>query len=145
MTTFFTGFAAKSTMPPPPLPKPAEAPLTALVVEDDIDTCVLVRETLHMNGFFTVGTASAGEAVRFMTSIKFDCIVLDWRLKGETGAAVVEAARRHGPTPVIVMSASLQEVHVPVDALLGKPFSLDELVACAAGLARRSRAAAQSR
>lgn len=143
MTTLQTGAPVKST-PLPPLPKPAEAPLTALVVEDDADTCVLVRETLHMNGFFTVGTASAGEAVRFLNSIRFDCILLDWRLKGETGAAVVEAAQRHGPTPVIVMTASTQDVRVPVDSILGKPFALDELVACAASHARRSRAA-QSR
>lgn len=130
--------------PLPPLPRPAEAPLTALVVEDDVDTCVLVRETLHMNGFFTVGTASAEEAVRFLNSIRFDCILLDWRLNGETGEPVVDAAQVHGKTPVIVMTASMQDVHPPVDARLAKPFSLDELVACAAEHARRSRSA-QSR
>lgn len=121
-----------------------EAPLTALVVEDDIDTCVLVRETLNMNGFFTVGTASAAEAVRFLGSIRFDCILLDWHLNGETGRAVVTEARNHRQTPVIVMTASAQDVDTGIDDLLPKPFSLDELVARAIKHARVSRDA-QSR
>lgn len=117
-----------------------EAPLTALIVEDDDDTRVALREGLHLNGFFTVAAATPADAVRFLKFIRFDCIVLDWRLGEQTGEAVVEAlAETQAATPVLVTTAAAMTQPPGVSDLLRKPYSLAAVVDRCRALARGAR------
>jgi CheY-like chemotaxis protein len=81
-------------------------------------------------------TASETEALAALRAERFDLVITDLRIanREQGGRTVLEAARRKHLAVAIVSAAVPEEVaralrpHVP-DALLGKPFQLDDIVA----------------
>jgi DNA-binding response OmpR family regulator len=111
----------------------------ALVLEDDADTRTLLREILEAEGFHVhapVGPDERADAVRIRP---FDLVLADIRLGGLSTRELIAMyrARWGRGRPVIVLTGIPDPVqHVDldqVDALVIKPFDIDQLV----GVARR--------
>ena len=82
--------------------------LTALVVEDDGSIRSLLRELLREEGFDSVVDAATGaDAVALANRQLLDLVVLDYRLKGESGIEVAEDLRAVPgfDAPVLVTTA----------------------------------------
>ena len=123
-----------------------------LIVEDDDVIARGMLRHLAAAGFdaVTVGNGETGLArLRFERP---DVCVLDLMLPGLDGWRFIEQARSEGiGTPIVVVSARGTEhdrVHaleIGADDYLVKPFSMKELVARVAAVARRGTQAAETR
>lgn len=115
------------------VPEPTGA-RRVLVVDDDEDHLALVERLLGSS--FEVETATSGFAAGLaMGRFRPDCIILDIRMPGMDGFAVVDMLRRKpaGPAvPVIACTAYLDDATREraakrFDGVLGKPLDADEL------------------
>jgi DNA-binding response OmpR family regulator len=119
--------------------------MRALVVEDDPRIVRDLKAALGAAGF-RVESATDGEDAWFRGDTEdYDLIVLDLGLPKMDGLAVLKRWRSAGrDTPVLVLTARgawterVEGIDAGADDYLPKPFQMEELVARARGLVRRS-------
>jgi two-component system, OmpR family, response regulator len=120
-----------------------------LVVEDDRETASYLQKGLSESGY-TVDRAEEGREGLFLASSGgYDAIVLDRRLPGMDGLAVLGALRAAGiRTPALILSAlgsvddRVKGLRAGGDDYLVKPFAFSELLARIEALLRRGNVAA---
>ena len=119
--------------------------MRALAVEDDPRIARDLRAALEAAGFAVQSTGD-GEEAWFLGDVEdFDLIVLDLGLPKMDGLAVLKRWRAGGRrTPVLVLTARgawterVEGIDAGADDYLPKPFHMEELVARARSLVRRS-------
>jgi DNA-binding response OmpR family regulator len=121
---------------------PQDAPI--LVVDDDPKIVSLICLYLEREGFKTVsatdGTAALDEVARQRPCL----VVLDLMLPGVSGLEVCRRLRERGDTPVLMLTAKIEEedklagLSIGADDYMTKPFSPRELVARAKAILRRT-------
>jgi two-component system, OmpR family, KDP operon response regulator KdpE len=106
-----------------------------LIVDDEPQIRNMLRITLQAADFKTEETATGKSAVRLVTSIKPDLMLLDLGLPDVDGLDVLSQIREFSQMPVIVVSARDQSETI-VDAFnrgaddyVTKPFSMEILIA----------------
>ena len=130
---------------PPRAPVPPR--MRILVIEDDPTVGQFVKRGLEEQQF-TVDLENDGEAGerRAGTGENYDVVVLDMRLPGKDGLAVLRGLRARGfQRPVLVLTAQdavdakVQTLRAGADDYVTKPFAFEELLARIEALARRPR------
>lgn len=118
--------------------------MRVLVVEDEKKIAAFIKKGLVEAGFNPLLCHRGDDALQLATTERFDAIVLDVMLPGRDGLSVLRQLREHRHTvPVLLLTArsSLTErvdgLNAGADDYLGKPFSMDELVARLRALGRR--------
>jgi DNA-binding response OmpR family regulator len=119
--------------------------MKALVIEDDRKLQSFLSRAFAEEGY-TVDTCRTGaEAIAQAAASSYDIVVLDWMLPEFDGLAVCREIRRVGNGVPILMLTARGEVTEKVMALdagaddyMTKPFHLDELMARARALTRRT-------
>ncbi|TXG92261.1 DNA-binding response regulator [Rhodococcus rhodnii] len=122
-------------------------PAHVLVVDDDEDVLTSLERGLRLSGF-TASTARDGrEALRKVTELRPDVMVLDMNMPVLDGTGVVTALRAvDNDIPVCVLSARtsvddrIAGLEAGADDYLVKPFVLAELVARLRAMLRRRTA-----
>jgi DNA-binding response OmpR family regulator len=121
-----------------------------LLVEDDPDLLDVTGYALRQEGF-TVITASDGqEALRRWRADRPDIVLLDLGLPEIDGIQVCRTIRRHGDTPVIILTEHADEDHIVhgfragADDFVTKPFSSRQLTWRIRAVARRAARAPAS-
>jgi DNA-binding response OmpR family regulator len=116
-----------------------------LVVEDDPNLSAIVRENLLFEGFDVELVGDGTLAVSRARSFMPDLIVLDIMLPGMNGFELCGALRRHGETPILMVSARSQQsdkvrgLNLGADDYITKPFEFNEFIARVNAILRRSR------
>jgi two-component system OmpR family response regulator len=120
-----------------------------LVIDDDPQIRALLEEYLAENGL-RVSVASTGkEMSRILNEEAIDLIVLDLRLAGEDGMAIVRSLRDESSIPIVMLTGVRDEadrvmgLELGADDYLTKPFSPRELLARIRTVLRRAKSAAQ--
>lgn len=119
-----------------------------LVVDDELDIVKVVRAYLEQAGFRVITAADGQQALAVFRHEKPDLIILDLNLPGRDGLDVCRAIRREGDTPVIMLTARVDEadrligLEIGADDYIVKPFSPREVVARVRTVLRRSTKAA---
>ncbi|MHC4870862.1 MAG: response regulator [Planctomycetota bacterium] len=105
-----------------------------LVVDDDIDTGVLLKELFEKEGLEVIVAASGEKAVEYFEKMRFQAFLIDIMLPGKHGAEVAWYLRRHGViVPVIAISAVLDKWNEDdlydcgFTGIMAKPFDLEAL------------------
>tara|TARA_Y100000741_G_scaffold323787_1_gene274261 strand:+ start:400 stop:1077 length:678 start_codon:yes stop_codon:yes gene_type:complete len=105
-----------------------------LIVDDDDRIRELVEQYLTENGYL-VTTASSAENAKDKTEIiKFDIIVLDIMMPGQSGLDFTIENKKKINTPIILLTAKgearerVEGLEVGADDYLGKPFEPKELI-----------------
>jgi two-component system, OmpR family, alkaline phosphatase synthesis response regulator PhoP len=116
---------------------------TILVVDDKKELRVMVKSYLEQEGF-RVATASDGqEALYAARHEKPDLIILDLMMPQMGGYDFLRAHRREADTPIIILTARLEEgdkvlgLELGADDFVTKPFSMRELTARVRAVLRR--------
>ncbi len=131
-------------------PSVAQRRFRILVVDDQAESLMLIVRAL-VDGPYEVSTALSGpEGLRMITEAAPDLVVLDYKMKGMDGLAVVKALRadpRTASLPVLMLTAMTDEAstragfEAGVTDYVTKPFSIPQLVArvhaCLARTGRR--------
>jgi two-component system, OmpR family, response regulator len=116
-----------------------------LVVDDDPATRRLIADYLSQHDFRLYLAASGDEMARILSETPVDLIVLDMKLAGEDGLALIRDLRPRSDVPIIVLTGARRE---EVDRVIGlelgaddyvlKPFSPRELLARIRAVLRRA-------
>jgi len=103
-----------------------------LCVDDEPHVVTLKCAILERAGHVVTASTSAQDAIQKLQSGAFDAVVTDWRLGDANGRTVVEAAKLHSSTPVVVVSGYVAEAFQAAEPLadlyLEKPVNPEELV-----------------
>jgi DNA-binding response OmpR family regulator len=128
-----------------------QAPLRALVVEDDAPIREILGLHLGLAGFAIEGVGDGRQALDRIRQERFDLLLLDVMLPGLDGVSLCRAARKEGPnvdTPILMLTARDSESDTVVgldsgaDDYLTKPFGIRELQARISALMRRHQRSA---
>ncbi|MCL4560803.1 MAG: response regulator transcription factor [Chloroflexi bacterium] len=117
-----------------------------LIIEDEPELARVVRSYLEKAGF-AVSAATRGDmGLRLWEQNQPDLVLLDLNLPGMDGLDVARAIRRKANTPIIMLTARVEEadrligLELGADDYITKPFSPREVVARVRAVLRRSSA-----
>ena len=105
-----------------------------LVVDDDDRIRELVKEYLMENNFLVTTASNAIEARKKIEIIKFDILILDIMMPGESGLSLTKDIKKKNATPIILLTAKgeaqnrIEGLELGADDYLGKPFEPKELL-----------------
>ena len=117
---------------------------TILVVDDKASVRTLVRDYLAQEGFGVVTAENGREALYAARHEKPDLILLDIMMPEMGGYEFLRAYRKERNTPVILLTARIEEsdkvlgLELGADDYVTKPFGMRELVARIRAVLRRS-------
>ena len=115
-----------------------------LLAEDEIQIAEPLRKNFLEEGHHAIIAKNGEEALNLIDKIKFDVIVLDWKMPKVSGLDVCKKLRLLNiKTPIILLTA-LTQISNKVEALdsgaddyITKPFSFEELLARINAVVRR--------
>jgi two-component system OmpR family response regulator len=115
-----------------------------LVVDDDRELRALLCKYLTEHGFRVTQAANGREMMNAIEVGRFDLVVLDLMMPGESGLVLCQKLRERSGPPVIMLTAMGSEVdrviglEIGADDYVAKPFSPRELVARIKAVLRRA-------
>ena len=105
-----------------------------LVVDDDDRIRELVKEYLEENHFLITTAKDALDAKKKIEMVKFDILILDIMMPGESGLTLTKEIKKNNTTPIILLTAKgetqdrIEGLELGADDYLGKPFEPKELL-----------------
>ena len=105
-----------------------------LIVDDDDRIRDLVKEYLSQNDYLVSTAKDSNDAFNKTKIIKFDLIVLDIMMPGQTGLEFTQEYRNKIKTPILLLTAKgepserIEGLEVGADDYLTKPFEPKELI-----------------
>jgi DNA-binding response OmpR family regulator len=118
---------------------------TILIIEDEPELVKVLKAYMEQAGF-NVLSAGRGDSGLLLWEHKHpDLVILDLNLPGMDGLDVAREIRRQGQTPILMLTARVEEADRLVGLELGaddyvlKPFSPREVVARVRAILRRSQ------
>jgi two-component system, OmpR family, phosphate regulon response regulator OmpR len=118
-----------------------------LVVDDDRRIRGLLSRFLLAEGYRVTTAQSAADAHAKLEGLRFDLLILDVMMPGETGFELARKLRSTSNVPIIMLTAR-DEAHSRIEGLtigaddyVGKPFEPRELSLRIASILRRARPA----
>lgn len=102
-----------------------------LLVEDDPAARLSIGLLLRIDRHHVAEATSGAEALQLLQQQAFDLVIVDYFMPELRGNQVAVGIRTVAPTmPIIMISAYLEKLKPserPVDAVLSKPFGIEEL------------------
>ena len=105
-----------------------------LLVDDDDRIRDLVKQYLEENKFLITTAKDALDAKKKLDIIKFDILILDIMMPGQSGLSLTQEIKKNNPTPIILLTAKgetqdrIEGLELGADDYLGKPFEPKELL-----------------
>jgi two-component system phosphate regulon response regulator OmpR len=124
---------------------PDDAP-HLMVVDDDRRIRDLISRYLLGEGYRVTTADSAADARAKLEGLRFDLIILDVMMPGETGFEFARALRRTSSVPIVMLTARgeaesrIEGLECGADDYIGKPFEPRELSLRVASILKRTRA-----
>jgi two-component system response regulator BaeR/two-component system response regulator AdeR len=120
-----------------------------LIVEDETRIAEVLERYLRAEGFRTERAADGRRALELWRAARPDLMLLDWMIPAQDGLEVLRTVRREADTPVIVVTARVEEIdrllglELGADDYVTKPFSAREVVARVKAVLRRVKGVAK--
>jgi DNA-binding response OmpR family regulator len=117
---------------------------TILIVDDERNLRDMIRVYLEQEGFHVVQAANGREALYVTRIEKPDLIILDLMMPEMGGYEFMNAYRKEGVAPVIMLTARVDDedkilgLELGADDYLTKPFNVRELIARVRAVIRRA-------
>ena len=105
-----------------------------LIVDDDDRIRELIREYLQNNNFYTTTAKNSEDAKNKIKLIKFDLIILDIMMPGQSGLELSKEIKETNDQPIILLTAMggtsdrISGLETGADDYLPKPFEPKELL-----------------
>ena len=105
-----------------------------LIVDDDDRIRELVKQYLNENDYLVTTANSAEDAKEKVNIIKFDIIILDIMMPGQSGLDFTNENKKKINTPIILLTAKgepsdrIDGLEIGADDYLAKPFEPKELI-----------------
>ena len=108
--------------------------LHILVVDDDDRIRSLLKEYLNENNFIVSTAENSEEAKKKLSYLKFDIVILDVMMPGQSGYELTEDVKKNIKVPIILLTAKgevenrIKGLELGADDYIGKPFEPKELL-----------------
>ena len=105
-----------------------------LMVDDDDKIRELVKQYLEENNFLVTTARDAIDAKQKLKIIKFDLLIFDIMMPGESGLSLTKETKKNISTPIILLTAKgetrdrIRGLELGADDYIGKPFEPKELL-----------------
>jgi CheY-like chemotaxis protein len=110
-----------------------------LVVDDDPSLRLLCRVNLELDGYRVVEAGSIDEARDLLAREEIDALLLDVHVGLDDGRTLLRELRERGTAPPAILLTGSVRLTEPdralADAVLTKPFELDDLTQAVRGVA----------
>ncbi len=129
-----------------PVPLADNAP-HLLIVDDDRRIRNLLSRYLNSEGYRVTTAETAAEARAKLDGLKFDLLILDVMMPGESGFDLVRAIRASSMVPIVMLTARseaesrIEGLEIGADDYVAKPFEPRELSLRVANILKHSRPA----
>ena len=117
---------------------------TILIIEDEPELVRGIRSYLEQAGFKVLAEYRGDSGYKTWENTRPDLVILDLNLPGMDGLDITRNIRRQGETPIIMLTARVEEtdrligLELGADDYITKPFSVREVVARVRAVLRRS-------
>lgn len=115
-----------------------------LIAEDDLQIALSLKKNFEEEKNHSIIAEDGQKALELASQIRFDLVILDWRMPRLTGLEVCRHLREKGHKVPIILLTALSDISNKVDALnsgaddyVTKPFSFEELSARIKAVMRR--------
>jgi DNA-binding NtrC family response regulator len=119
---------------------------TVLVVDDDAAIRFLCRVNLELDGWSVREAEAIAQARRTLAAAAVDIVLLDVHIGVDSGLDFIAEIRERNPgVPVVLLTGSVGSPGlegVDADAIISKPFTLDQLAGTLGRLVVRGRSEA---
>ena len=108
--------------------------LHILVVDDDDRIRSLLKDYLNENKFIVSTAENSEEAKKKLDYLKFDIVILDVMMPGQSGYELTEEIKKNIKVPIILLTAKgevenrIKGLELGADDYIGKPFEPKELL-----------------
>ncbi|HSG25116.1 MAG TPA: response regulator transcription factor [Anaerolineales bacterium] len=115
-----------------------------LIIEDEAELVKVLRSYLEQAGFEVISSYRGDTGLETWLSIHPDLVILDLNLPGMDGLDVARTIRRQDDTPIIMVTARVEEtdrligLELGADDYVTKPYSPREVVARVRTVLRRA-------
>jgi CheY-like chemotaxis protein len=119
--------------------RPTLDPIRILVVDDEADICDVTAILLRSYGAYVESACSAKEARQRLSAHRFDVLLSDISMPGEDGYALLRSIRSGGGEHAAITAAAVtarlsprdrrEAIECGFDCIVGKPFTIEALVA----------------
>ena len=105
-----------------------------LVVDDDDRIRGLVKQYLEEKNFIITTAKDSFDAKKKLELIKFDILILDIMMPGQSGLSLTKEIKKSSSIPIILLTAKgetqerIEGLELGADDYLGKPFEAKELL-----------------
>ena len=120
---------------------------TILIIEDEPELVKVLRSYLEKAGYRVLSAARGDTGLSTWEHQRPDLVILDLNLPGMDGLDVARSIRRKADTPILMLTARVEEtdqligLELGADDYIAKPFSPRIVVARVRALLRRAEAA----
>ncbi len=127
---------------------PADDAPHLLIVDDDRRIRDLLSRFLSAEGYRVTTADSAAEARAKLDGLRFDLLILDVMMPGETGFELARAIRQSSTVPILMLTARdekesrIEGLEIGADDYVSKPFEPRELSLRIANILKRAQPAA---
>ena len=113
-----------------------KAGITAIVIDDDIDTVSVLSEFLKIKGITVIGKGyDASEAIEIYRKLRPDVVFLDVMMENQDGVYTLEKIREIQPDAIIILiTADTREetkkrlLELDASAIIYKPYDINEVI-----------------
>jgi two-component system phosphate regulon response regulator OmpR len=119
-----------------------------LVVDDDRRIRDLLSRYLAAGGYRVTTANTAADARAKLSGLRFDLLIVDVMMPGETGFELAKSIRAHSSVPILMLTARAETenritgLEIGADDYLSKPFEPRELSLRIANILKRAKPAA---
>lgn len=117
---------------------------TVLIIEDEVALVKVLRDYLERAGYNVITAYRGDSGLSTWEHKRPDLVILDLNLPGMDGLDIAREIRRRAETPIIMLTARVEEVdrliglELGADDYITKPFSPREVVARVRAVLRRA-------
>ena len=102
-----------------------------LLAEDDSGARASLNLLLRIDRHSVVEASNGREALELFTKDRFDLVIVDYAMPEMQGGELALHIKRIAPSqPILMVTAYFEKLvddNLPVDAILGKPFGVEDL------------------
>ena len=110
-------------------------PKKILIVDDDVDLCLLLSRFLSKNGYLTASAHSGAKGVEAYGKDEFDAVICDYRLGDMDGVQFITALKKVNPNVGILVITGYSDIKTAVEVIkmgaydyITKPLIPDEVL-----------------
>ncbi|MGZ9584082.1 diguanylate cyclase [Paenibacillus marinisediminis] len=118
--------------------KNVETDPSVLILDDDVNLLMVLKEELQAAGWSVIATTSSQKAIEYFHDVSPDCLIMDLNIPDTDGFEIMELLgeklkKQYIPTTIITEDCSkhtrLRAYRMGVDDVICKPVDIEELLA----------------